>query len=46
MAKTAISLKNVAIPAETVIIRDLTDCSITTATTVLVSDTNTYATIK
>ena len=42
MAKTTISLKNIAIPAKTVIIRDLTDVAIPTATTLLVSDNNSY----
>lgn len=46
MAKTEISLKNVAIPAKTVIIRDLNDASIPTATTTIASDTNSFDSIK
>jgi hypothetical protein len=46
MAKTIISLKNIAIPAKTVIIRDLNDAKILTASTNLVSDTNSYDSIK
>lgn len=46
MAQTIISLTNIAVPAKTVIIRDLSDCAIPTASTVDVSDTNLYAEIK
>lgn len=46
MAKTIISLKNIAIPAKTIIIRDLNDVAIQTATILEVSDTNSYDSIK
>lgn len=46
MAQTIISLKNVAAPVKTVVLRDLNDATIPTATTLDVSDTNLYAAIK
>jgi hypothetical protein len=46
MAKTIISLKNIAVPSKIVVIRDLNNAAVNPSSTLEISDTNSYSNIK